>query len=72
MMVQSVEHREWSGSQAERPPSWFRLVVEQGHVDDEVLNWKYNGSGTEDDPYAVVWMDNDSRNREHFFSMQSF
>lgn len=42
--------------------SWFRLVRDQALVTPEVLNWHYDGSGTEDDPYSVSWIDNDPRN----------
>ncbi|THW56921.1 synaptic vesicle transporter [Aureobasidium pullulans] len=42
--------------------SWFRLVYDQALVTPEVQNWKYAGSGTEEDPFVVVWIDNDPRN----------
>lgn len=45
-----------------RSISWFRLVRDQALVTPEVLNWDYEGSGTEDDPYSVVWIDHDPRN----------
>ncbi|KAF9640204.1 putative mfs multidrug protein [Lasiodiplodia theobromae] len=42
-------------------PHW-RLVVDQALVTPEVLNWKYEGSGTAEDPYVVKWIENDPRN----------
>ncbi|KAH0286382.1 major facilitator superfamily transporter [Aureobasidium namibiae CBS 147.97] len=42
--------------------SWFRLVRDQALITPAVLNWPYAGSGTEEDPYVVVWIDNDPRN----------
>lgn len=42
--------------------SWFRLVRDQACVTPEVENWQYEGSGTEEDPYVVVWIDKDPRN----------
>jgi hypothetical protein len=50
-------------SQSKREPvSWFRLVYDQALITPEVLNWPYSGSGTEESPFVVVWMDNDHRN----------
>ncbi|KAK4506504.1 hypothetical protein PRZ48_000236 [Zasmidium cellare] len=40
----------------------LRQVLDQAGVTPEVQNWQYEGSGTEDDPYVVVWIDNDPRN----------
>lgn len=42
--------------------SWFCLVYDQALVTPEVQNWRYAGSGTEEDPFVVVWIDNDPRN----------
>lgn len=42
--------------------SHWRQVRDQGLVTPEVLKWNYEGSGTEEDPYVVVWIDNDPRN----------
>ncbi|KAJ5917355.1 hypothetical protein N7466_010909 [Penicillium verhagenii] len=42
-------------------PFW-RLVFDQGVVTQEIIEYPYPGSGTEDDPYAVMWIDNDPRN----------
>lgn len=50
-----------SGKGPQSIPHW-RLVFDQGLVTPEVMNWKYPGSGTEEDPYVVNWIDNDPRN----------
>ncbi|KAJ9627755.1 hypothetical protein H2203_002968 [Taxawa tesnikishii (nom. ined.)] len=42
-------------------PHW-RLVAEQGIVTQDILDWKYKGAGTEEDPFVVTWIDNDPRN----------
>jgi hypothetical protein len=42
--------------------SHWKLILDQGIVTHEVANYDYEGSGTEDDPYVVEWMEKDSRN----------
>lgn len=42
--------------------SHWRLVRDQACVTPEVLKWHYEGSGTEEDPFVVAWIDNDPRN----------
>ncbi|KAJ5753111.1 hypothetical protein N7520_010028 [Penicillium odoratum] len=42
-------------------PFW-RLITDQGVVTQEIIDYPYSGSGTEDDPYAVTWIPNDPRN----------
>jgi len=46
-------------------PHW-RMVLDQGIVTPAIQNWKYNGSGSEDDPYQVTWIDRDPRNPMEF------
>lgn len=49
--------------QSQRPKvSHLQLVISQVLITDEVLNYQYPGSGTEEDPYAVDWLPNDPRN----------
>ncbi|KAL3472747.1 major facilitator superfamily domain-containing protein [Aspergillus californicus] len=45
---------------------FFRMVFEQGVVTQEIIDHKYAGSGTEEDPYSVVWIPNDPRNPMEF------
>ncbi|KAH8425232.1 MFS transporter [Aspergillus melleus] len=47
--------------QITRIPHW-KLLLDQGIVTDEIANYPYPGSGTEEDPYLVSWLPNDPRN----------
>ncbi|KAK4560392.1 MFS siderochrome iron transporter 1 [Recurvomyces mirabilis] len=40
----------------------LKQVFDQAGITPEVVNHHYHGSGTEDDPYVVTWIDNDPRN----------
>lgn len=42
--------------------SLFRLVKDQARIDDDVLNYNYEGSGTSEDPYVVTWIPDDAGN----------
>ncbi|KAJ6045229.1 uncharacterized protein N7446_003431 [Penicillium canescens] len=42
-------------------PFW-RLVTNPGAITQDVADYPYAGSGTEDDPYVVQWLPNDFRN----------
>lgn len=42
--------------------SLFRLVRDQARVSPEVLAHRYEGSGTADDPYLVIWIPDDAGN----------
>lgn len=42
-------------------PFW-RLITDQGVVTQEIIDFPYPGSGTEDDPYSVTWIPEDPRN----------
>lgn len=44
-----------------RIPHW-RMVIDQAGVTPEVLDHKYPGSGTEEDPYLISWIPDDPRN----------
>jgi hypothetical protein len=46
-------------------PHW-RMVFDQGITTPEIETWEYVGSGTEEDPYVVVWIENDPRNPMDF------
>ncbi|KAK4635324.1 Major facilitator superfamily multidrug transporter [Fulvia fulva] len=39
-----------------------RQVMDKAGITPEVQNWNYEGSGTQEDPYVVVWIENDPRN----------
>ena len=36
--------------------------MNQGVLTPEIIDWHYKGSGTEEDPYIVQWIDDDPRN----------
>lgn len=40
----------------------FKMVMDQKVVTPEMINHNYPGSGTEEDPYIVSWIDDDPRN----------
>ncbi|KAJ8118609.1 hypothetical protein OPT61_g438 [Boeremia exigua] len=42
--------------------SHWQMILDQGVVTKDIINWEYDGSGTEEDPYAVEWLPNDPRN----------
>lgn len=52
-------------------PYW-REVFDQGVVTQEVIDHPYAGSGTEDDPYAVVWIPDDPRNPMNYSSLKKW
>lgn len=41
-------------------PSW-KLVLDQGAVTQKVVSHEHAGSGTEEDPFVVAWLNNDFR-----------
>lgn len=41
-------------------PYWTYLL-DQAPITPEILNWGYRGSGTNDDPYIVSWIESDPR-----------
>ncbi|KAI9728727.1 MAG: hypothetical protein M1828_002833 [Chrysothrix sp. TS-e1954] len=45
-----------------KPLPHFKQVFDQGAVTSAVLDWHYDGSGTEEDPFIVTWIDHDPRN----------
>ncbi|THD00448.1 hypothetical protein EYZ11_000012 [Aspergillus tanneri] len=61
-----AEKEDYGPSKTEAPASnkipYWRLVVDQGVVTQEVIDFPYPGSGTEEDPYAITWIPNDPRN----------
>ncbi|KAJ5118966.1 hypothetical protein N7526_010603 [Penicillium atrosanguineum] len=46
-------------------PRW-RFVFDQGCVSKTIINHSYDGSGTEEDPYQVSWMEADERDPMRF------
>jgi hypothetical protein len=48
----------------ERPEvlSHWKNLTELAFVNEAIRNWRYEGSGTEEEPYVVTWIHNDPRN----------
>jgi hypothetical protein len=42
--------------------SHFQRVLHQGVLNDDIISHHYKGSGTESDPYVVIWIENDAVN----------
>ncbi|KAL6708520.1 hypothetical protein ACN47E_002783 [Coniothyrium glycines] len=42
-------------------PHW-KMITDQGFVTKDIIDWEYDGEGTEEDPYVVEWIENDPRN----------
>ena len=42
--------------------SLFRLVRDQARINPDVLAHHYEGSGTTDDPYLIIWIPEDAGN----------
>lgn len=60
-----IESQSSSGSnciQTQNRISYWRFLLDKALVTQDVLEWKYEGSGTEEDPFAVTWIENDPRN----------
>ncbi|KAF7165348.1 hypothetical protein CNMCM5623_009553 [Aspergillus felis] len=51
--------------QPTRIPHW-RLLFDQGVLTQEIIDYSFAGSGTEEDPYLVTWILNDPRNPLEF------
>lgn len=49
-------------------PYW-RMILDQKVVTDEIIDFPYDGSGTKDDPYVVSWIPGDRRNPMNFSSL---
>jgi hypothetical protein len=57
-----VDDEEAQKHHKQKQAAHWELVFDQTHCTPEVINWRYKGSGTEEDPYVVVYIDNDRRN----------
>ncbi|OKL56131.1 hypothetical protein UA08_08724 [Talaromyces atroroseus] len=52
-------------------PLW-RRIFDQGCISKEVLIHQYNGSGTEEDPFQVSWLENDPRDPMNFSAVSKW
>lgn len=46
--------------------SHFTRVLHQDALNDSIRDHPYKGSGTEEDPYVVSWLDNDPVNPQNY------
>jgi hypothetical protein len=58
MKNQDLEH----GVQHSTSISHWKMIRKQGVLTRDVIDYNYNGAGTDEDPYVVMWLDNDARN----------
>lgn len=65
LVVTDVEPGSSGPSCGRRIPFW-RQVVDQGAVTQDVLDHPYPGSGTDQDPFVVSWIPDDPRNPMRF------
>jgi hypothetical protein len=42
--------------------SHWKMITDQGVVTQEIIDYEYEGEGTEDSPYIVEWLEQDPRN----------
>jgi hypothetical protein len=61
-VTEPSEDMEAQPRNTQKKSSHWQLVIDQTHVTPEVINWPYKGSGTSEDPYVVVYIENDRRN----------
>lgn len=51
---------------AQKKIPFWRLITDHARITPEVTDHKYDGSGTEEDPYIVTWIHNDPGNPMDF------
>ncbi|EHK44438.1 hypothetical protein TRIATDRAFT_293671 [Trichoderma atroviride IMI 206040] len=58
-MATPSDDKEGGSIKASVRPSWLKIVFSDSILTKEVVEHHYNGSGTDDDPYIVRWLEND-------------
>lgn len=58
-------------SAAKRIPHW-RLVIDQSRITEGVVTHKYEGAGTEEDPFIVTWIPGDPGNPMEFTAFKKW
>lgn len=60
--------------EAHRPAriSHFKRLLDQGVVNDDIINTHYAGAGTEENPYIVKWLDDDPVNPMNYPNYQKW
>lgn len=54
------------------PIGHFKRILTQGVVNSDIQNAHYNGSGTEEDPFIVSWLDHDPVNPMNYSSIKKW
>lgn len=54
-----------------RIPHW-RQVLDQGVVTQDIIDFPYEGAGTDDDPFVVNWIPNDPRNPQLYSPLRKW
>lgn len=54
------------------PIGHFKRVLDQGAINSDIQNAHYPGSGTEEDPYIVSWLDNDPVNPMNYSNVKKW
>ncbi|KAK4954009.1 hypothetical protein LTR10_008613 [Elasticomyces elasticus] len=57
----ATSRKDYSDGRRERI-SHFHHIIDQAGVTHRVEAWNFDGAGTEDNPYIVLWIDDDARN----------
>ncbi|KAJ5335744.1 uncharacterized protein N7506_005680 [Penicillium brevicompactum] len=52
-------------------PHW-RMIFDQGVVTQQILDYPYPGSGTDEDPFVVTWIADDPRNPMNFSGVKKW
>ncbi|KAF2856344.1 MFS multidrug transporter-like protein [Plenodomus tracheiphilus IPT5] len=52
--------------------SHWKMITDQGVVTNDIINWEYEGEGTEEHPFVVEWIDQDPRNPMTFSKMKKW
>ncbi|CAA9958501.1 Benomyl/methotrexate resistance protein [Pyrenophora teres f. maculata] len=52
--------------------SHWSMILDQGVVTKEIIEYEYEGEGTDEDPYVVEWIENDPRNPMTFPKMKKW
>lgn len=71
VIMSAVEGKDVESHQS-RKISWFTLIVNQGVLTPEIIEHKYSGAGTENEPYLVEWIPQDPRDPMHFPEWQKW
>jgi hypothetical protein len=52
--------------------SHFQRVLHQGVLNNDIINHAYKGSGTEEDPFVVSWLENDPVNPMNYSTLKKW